>query len=163
MNIPIDWQSRAFRARDGTTSSKLATTFVPQGPCGWELSCNSDPRAKADQDYRNRVDEALGRDLGQLTYVAVTARDWNGAAGWAAEKTAECKFKEVRAYDSNSLEHWLLDAPAVGLWLAEQIGKRILGVTDVANAGDAQERVTSRDPTNKSAGNGERAGSVGGG
>src|SRR5262249_16768148 len=55
------------------------------------------------------------------------------ATNWAEEKTGEGKFKEVRAYDSNSLEHWLLDAPAVGLWLAEQIGRRIQGVTDVAN------------------------------
>jgi hypothetical protein len=38
----------------------------------------------------------------------------------------------IRAYDSSILAQWLLDAPAVGLWLAEQIGKRIQGVTDVA-------------------------------
>jgi hypothetical protein len=77
------------------------------------------------------VDEALGKDLGQLTYIALTARDWNGAADWASEKTAEGKFREVRAYDSNSLEHWLLEAPAVGLWLVEQIGLPVQGVCDV--------------------------------
>src|SRR6516165_1502520 len=74
---------------DGTTLTKTATAYVPQGPSVWELSCNRDPRAKGDQDYRNRVDEALGKDLGQLTYIALTARDWNGAADWASEKTAE--------------------------------------------------------------------------
>jgi hypothetical protein len=76
---------------------------------------------------------AESQDLGRLTYVAVTARDWDQAATWAQEKTPEGKFKEVRAYDSNDLEHWLVNAPAVGLWFAEQIGKRIQGVTEVDN------------------------------
>ena len=117
---------------DGTTSTKIATTHVPQGLCVWELSCERECRGKAERDYRDRVGKVQGKDLRQVTYVAVTACDWNGAANWAEEKTAEGNFKEVRAYDSNSLEHWLLDAPAVGLWLAEQIGTHIKGVSDVA-------------------------------
>jgi len=142
------------RGYDGTTSAKVATTFVRQGISGWELSCDSDPRGKANQDYKNRVDNAQDRDLSQLAYVAVTARDWNGAASWAAEKTAEGRFREVRAYDSNTLEHWLLDAPAVGLWLAEQIGKPIQGVNDVATywrnvLGTPQILLTNRQGTTK--------------
>ena len=123
------------RGYDGMTSTDIRTTHVPRGRCAgrcaWELSCQANPKQKAERDYMNRVDEAQNQDLSQLTFFAVTARDWNGAARWADKKTAEGKFKEVWAYDSNSLEHWLLDAPAVGLWLAEQIGKPIQGVTDV--------------------------------
>src|SRR5260221_1549320 len=115
---------------DGTTLTDIKTTHVPLGLCVWELSCEDRPRQKADQDYRKRLEDRQDEDLSQLTYFAITARDWNEAAAWAEERTAEAKFKEVRAYDSNSLEHWLLDAPAVGLWLAEQIGKRIQGVAD---------------------------------
>jgi hypothetical protein len=98
---------------DGMTSTDIRTTHVPRGRCAWKLSCQANPKQKAERDYRNRVDEAQNQDLSQLTFFAVTARDWNGAARWADKKTAEGKFKEVWAYDSNSLEHWLLDAPAV--------------------------------------------------
>jgi len=118
---------------DGRTLTDKSTTHVPQGLCGWELSCDGDPARKAERDYRKRLEDAEKWDIGQLTHIAVTARDWTRAATWAAEKTAEGKFKQVRAYDSNDLEHWLLRAPAVGLWLAEQIGTRLQGVSDVGD------------------------------
>jgi hypothetical protein len=116
---------------DGRTSTDRSTTHVPPGLCVWELSCETNPARKAQRDYENRIRAGENEDLSQVTYAAVTARDWNGAATWAEERTAEGKFKEVRAYDSNDLEHWLLDAPAVGLWLAEQVGKRIQGTKDI--------------------------------
>src|SRR5271166_2943036 len=96
---------------DGRTSTDIRTTYVPQGLCFWELSCETNPAGKAERDYETRVQAAKNEDLSQVTYVAVTARDWNGAGKWVEEKTAGGKFKEVRAYDSNDLEHWLLDAP----------------------------------------------------
>jgi hypothetical protein len=61
-------------------------------------------------------------------------KEWSSQ--WAEGKTAEGQFEEVRAYDSNDLEHWLLDAPAVGLWLTEQIGKRIQGQRTSALIGE---------------------------
>jgi hypothetical protein len=117
---------------DGTTLIDIERTHVPKGLCYWELSCQGNPARKAQSDYETRVQAAQDEDLSQVTYFAITARDWNGAVQWAQAKTAEAKFKEVRAYDSSILAQWLLDAPAVGLWLAEQIGKGIQGVTDVA-------------------------------
>lgn len=118
---------------DGRTLTDINTPHVPQGLCAWELSCDGNPERKAERDYRKRLKDAQNWDISQLTYIAVTARDWTGAATWAGEKTAEGKFKQVRAYDSNDLEHWLLRAPAVGLWLAEQIGNRTQGVSGVGD------------------------------
>jgi hypothetical protein len=58
------------------------------------LSCDANAEAKAERDYKNRIKGAADTDLHDLTYLAVTARDWNGAAVWAVNKTAEGKFKE---------------------------------------------------------------------
>jgi hypothetical protein len=118
---------------DGHTLTDISTTHVPQGLCAWELSCDGNPGRKAERDYSKRLEDVENQDVSLLTYIAVTARDWAGASTWAAEKTAEGKFKQVRAYDSNDLEHWLLRAPPVGLWLAEQIGNRIQGVSGVGD------------------------------
>jgi hypothetical protein len=116
---------------DGRTLTDIPTPFVPSGKCVWELSCDGNPRRKADEDYNKRLEEIQEQGTRGISYIAVTARDWIGAADWAEQRTAEGKFKEVRAYDSSRLEQWLLCAPAVSLWLAEQLGKRTHGVTTV--------------------------------
>ena len=40
-------------------------------------------------------------------------------------------WKEVRVYDSASLEEWLEQSPAVDAWLAGMLGKKPTGVTTV--------------------------------
>jgi hypothetical protein len=97
-------------------------------------------------------------DISQATFVAVTARDWHSkkAAGsksrkgkvakkgstkaappgqgreqWEQARSKEKRFKQVIAYDSSGLEQWIRESPGVGLWLANQMGKRIAGVIDV--------------------------------
>src|SRR5207249_2268337 len=42
---------------------------------------------------------------------------------WAQEKQADGIWREVRAYDADDLEAWLVQAPAVGAWLARQMDK----------------------------------------
>jgi hypothetical protein len=116
---------------DGVTLTNVPHTHVPEGMCVWELSCDGDPKGKAEEDYKKRLQNPENQDLSQLTYFAITARDWNGAASWATKKNKEGKFKEVRAYDSNNLVQWMLDTPAVGFWFAEQIGKEVRGAVDV--------------------------------
>src|SRR6266481_4283075 len=74
---------------DGRTSTDRSTTHVPHGLCVWELSCETNPARKAQRDYENRIRARENADLSQVTYAAVTARDWNGAAKWAEERTAE--------------------------------------------------------------------------
>ena len=52
---------------------------------------------------------------------------------WAKAKSGEQVFKKVEAYDSSRLEQWIREAPAVGLWLAKQMGMPAKGVTDVTS------------------------------
>jgi hypothetical protein len=114
---------------DGTTLVTTGTPFVPEGVGLWELGCKvNNPKGKANEDYQKRVSEherkasaGVTEDIKQATYIAVTPCDWQRGQVWADGRTKEGKFKEVRAYDSNRLEHWIYEAPAVGLWLAQEI------------------------------------------
>src|SRR5204863_9364808 len=67
----------------------------------------------------------------KTTFVFVTPRKWLKKAEWVAEKTKLKRWKEVRAYDSATLEEWLECAPAVDIWLARQLGLCPLGLIDV--------------------------------
>jgi hypothetical protein len=123
---------------DGTTATQENTPFVPEGVCLWEISCDANPNAKSQRDYEKRVEEHYKRraegeteNLSEATYVAVTARDWQDGKKWANERTKQSVFKEVRAYDSNSLEQWIQDAPAVGLWMMQITRGRCDGVWDL--------------------------------
>ena len=53
---------------------------------------------------------------------------------WAAAKRKEGHWADVRALDADDLVHWLETAPAVAQWLAQQIGRRPEGLTDLAEA-----------------------------
>lgn len=111
------------------------------------------------EEHENRVKAGETDDISQATFIAVTACDWHDKkpakkkkpakgkkgqkvapkktpapatmSGWAAARTKEKRFKEVIAYDSSRLEQWIREAPAVGLWLAKEMGKAIAGVVDV--------------------------------
>jgi hypothetical protein len=139
----IDFPSGAEVQRpgyDGTTVVTQGTPFVPNGVCFWELGCVvNNAKGKAQDDYDLRIEEHKKRvdkgeidNLTEATFVAVTAVDWQNGGSWAKDRTQEGYFKEVRAYDSNSLEHWLQDASAVSLWLAQEIHGRREGVIDLA-------------------------------
>lgn len=123
---------------DGTTVTSQGTTFVPEGVTFWELGTEERPQRKANEDYLNRIRIhdgliAAGKtdNIAESTYVAVTPRDWQKGSLWATECSEGTPYKRVLAYDSNQLEHWLYDAPAVSLWLAQQIHGKREGVTDV--------------------------------
>ena len=123
---------------DGTTVVTKATLYVPEGVAGWELGCDGNVKGKAESDYNNRIrqhDEKIKAggddDISQTTFIAVSALDWHRPEDWVADKVKERKFKDVRAYDSNRLEQWIWEAPAVGLWLAQEIFGHRDGVSDV--------------------------------
>jgi hypothetical protein len=139
----IDFPSGAEFQRpgyDGTTVVTQRTPFVPKGVCFWELGCDvNNPKVKAQSDYDKRIVEHQERiakgeteNLAEATYIAVTASDWQKGGDWVKDRNHDKVFLEVRAYDSNSLEHWIQDAPAVSLWLAQEIRGPLNGVIDLS-------------------------------
>ena len=149
-----DFASEAENHRqgfDGRTVVTPGSEFVPAGICLWEMGCDENPRAKAERDYTTRVTEHKERvasgeteDFTAASFTFVTPRDWHAKKGskgkgtrpeamadWANAKSGEKVFKQVCSLDSNRLEQWIREAPAVGLWLAKAMGKPVDGLDDV--------------------------------
>lgn len=111
------------RGPDGVLVADDANEYVPLGPSTWEFGTSRDPRRKANEDYANRTEGPLGFDTTDAAFIFVTPRPWDGHLKWAEEKTAEGRWREVRAYDAHDLEAWLQIAPAVHAWISRLAGK----------------------------------------
>ena len=107
---------------DGKVLAEDASLFVPSGFSAWELGTGSDPRAKANDDYNKRTGNPLGVDPHQTTFVFVTPRRWPGRDTWIEEKRAEGRWKNVMAFDAESLVQWLERAPVVAAWFGPVVG-----------------------------------------
>jgi transcriptional regulator with XRE-family HTH domain len=105
--------------------------FVPQGVSGWELSAEGGPTRKAKKDLAKRQKNPPQVTTRKTTFIFVTPRKYQKKAEWVEEKTKLKRWKEVRFYDSASLEEWLECAPAVDIWLARQLGLCPDGIIDV--------------------------------
>lgn len=124
---------------DGVTNSSVSTPFVPQGTAYWELGCEVGKcKGKAQRDYDNRIREHNKRvadgeadQIHEATFIAVTALNWPSRAKWVRARSNDNLFAGVRAYDSNDIEHWLYQAPATALWLAEKIHGRRDGLVSL--------------------------------
>jgi hypothetical protein len=127
---------------DGITTADTGTAFVPSGAAAWELSVEKGVGAKANKDYESRTANPLELNPAATAFVFVTARTWRNKRKWAAERTAEGNWREVRAYDAHSLEQWLDLAPGVALWLSEHLGKAALGARDLRTFFDEWSRAT---------------------
>ena len=117
INFPADEETHR-PGYDGETKSKIGNAKVPQGATYWEMGANIDVVTKLNGDYDKRIKKRGHGDFSQATYVAVTPRDFQNKAEWAAQKNLLRQWREVRVYDSDDLEHWIELAPAVGSWLA---------------------------------------------
>jgi transcriptional regulator with XRE-family HTH domain len=110
---------------DGVTHSDHASTYVPLGSAGWEISNQrNNIGQKVTEDYRKRTDKPDPLDRRQGTYIFVTPRHWPQKAEWIKARLAEGDWHDVRVYDADDLVHWIEQTPAVGLWLATRLGKR---------------------------------------
>lgn len=107
---------------DGKVLAEEASPFVPAGFSAWELGTGHDPHAKANDDYAKRTGNPLGVDPRQAIFIFATPRRWPGRDAWVAEKRAEGRWKDVVAFDAESLVQWLESAPAVAAWLAPVLG-----------------------------------------
>jgi transcriptional regulator with XRE-family HTH domain len=115
---------------DGLATTLGRDEFVPQGLSVWEMGVDKDPSRKANSDFMKRLKKAAGITKRKTTFIFVTPRKWQTKADWAKKKTVLNHWKEVRVYDSATLEEWLERAPAVDAWLARQLGVRPDGVLD---------------------------------
>ena len=118
-----------------------ATSYVPAGRSYWEVSTQSNPPKKAEQDYQNRLAEA-DKDA---SIVFVTARAWESKSRtpWVRQKNIERKWREVRTLDSSDLEEWLEGEPAVAYWFGGLLGVRHPGIQPLEEFWD-ELRVTPR-------------------
>ena len=106
---------------DGWVESDSATSWVPEGRSGWELSGDARPRAKAERDYRARLKMLSPAERADCTFVFVTSRNWAGKVEWERGKAAAEDWKAVRALDASDLEQWLEETTAPRIWLAHEL------------------------------------------
>jgi len=116
---------------DGLVEASGDAEFVPQGVSAWEMGTDKDPKKKAEADFAKRQKRSPGVMKRKSTFVFVTPRKWQKKAEWVEEKAKPKSWREVRVYDSASLEEWLECAPAVDVWLARQLGLCPPGLIDV--------------------------------
>ena len=117
---------------------------VPGGASGWEIGCQRhNPRGKADDDYQKRVDDPLGLEPSETTFVFVTPRRWPAKTKWAATRREEGHWRDVTVIDADDLVHWLELHPDVGHWLAVKIGKRPQGLSELSEHWDRWSLATN--------------------
>ncbi|MGF9663194.1 hypothetical protein AAIH25_15155 [Arthrobacter crystallopoietes] len=102
--------------------SSNATAWVPDGLSVWELSVNSSPNTKADEDYSKRTGTPDGTPLSDCTYVEAILRPWTARAAWSAGKRSDDVWRDVRALGLDDIETWLEAAPITWAWLSEELG-----------------------------------------
>lgn len=113
--------------------------FVPAGRSFWEIGTSTRVREKATEDYTGLV-SAIPADLradSTFTFVSPlsAARSWehtwkaDAQASWLSERTKAREWKDVRVIDGTKLVDWVLQFPAVELWLRRRIeGPAITGL-----------------------------------
>ncbi|MCL6422721.1 hypothetical protein Bequi_04855 [Brachybacterium sp. JHP9] len=107
---------------DGSVRTAEATAWVADGLSVWELSVNSSPNTKADDDYSKRTDTPDGAPTSDCTYVEAILRPWTARARWATGKRSEKVWKDVKALGLDDIETWLEAAPITWAWLSEELG-----------------------------------------
>jgi hypothetical protein len=125
--IEITMPARAAGVRqrgwDGLVRSDVRDPHVPLGLSGWELGTGQLARDKAQRDYRNRIRHPCGVDHATATFVAVTARLWDGRKIWRDARRKHGVWADVRIYDATDLELWMERAPSAHVRISEMLGR----------------------------------------
>lgn len=116
---------------DGVVRSREATAFIPDGLSGWELSVDKNVAKKASDDYEKRVASPDGAPTASCAYIAVSLRGWKNRSQWAAERSKQSRWREVRALGLDEIDAWLESAPVTHAWISEQLGLAPHGMTTV--------------------------------
>lgn len=107
---------------DGILEVSEGNEYIPEGFSVWEMGCDKDVKGKADRDYEKRKENLLGVKPSETTYVFVSPRPWTKNKKWCDEKRKDGFWKDVRGYNAANLEEWIEQAPAVGIWLGQNLG-----------------------------------------
>ena len=99
---------------DGQVETRKLDAFVPEGTSGWELGCGADFKKKAEEDFKSRTKNSSGFDKSETTFIFVTPRKWQDKGKWCQAKRKLGIWKDVRVYDSATIEEWL---KARWLWM----------------------------------------------
>ena len=112
---------------DGVVATDRATVEVPAGISVWELSVAKSIKRKLGEDYPKRLAGPAGHTTADATYVQLILRPWKDASAWAAKRSKEGRWKQVRALNLDDVRGWLDRAPATAGWLASRLGKDVPG------------------------------------
>jgi transcriptional regulator with XRE-family HTH domain len=127
---------------DGLVHAAQASPFVPHGLSVWEVSTESTSLRKATADLAKRSQQRLAFDKGEATFIFVTPRRVPNKRAWEDKHRQAGIWKDVRLYDSFILEQWLETAPAVDVWLANELGLRPKGLSGVDSYWQVLQHVT---------------------
>jgi hypothetical protein len=119
---------------DAKVEAELGNAWVPQGLSVWELGTNEAVTSKANSDYATRTADPLGVNPAEAVFIFVTPRRWSRRDSWATTRRAEGVWKDVRAYDADTLEGWLEVTPAVHTWVTRLLGRDPSDVNDIESA-----------------------------
>ncbi|QMU75973.1 hypothetical protein GXW83_09720 [Streptacidiphilus sp. PB12-B1b] len=119
---------------DGQADAVHGNAWVPGGKSVWEMGTNEDVTTKADADYAARTDDPQGVLPSEATFIFVSPRRWPQRDDWAATKRGEKIWKDVRAYDADTLEAWLDSTPAVHVRVTKMLGRDPDGASDLSAA-----------------------------
>src|SRR3546814_7445175 len=79
-----------------------------------------------------------------MTFVFVTAQNWQGKEAWVAKQRSLGQWRDVRAYDAVDLEQWLERSATTQLWFARELGRSLDGIVPVAACWRRWTESTSR-------------------
>lgn len=128
---------------DGRCEVDGESRFIPDGISVWEFTAQADNiTTKANKDYKKRTSDPLDEVPAETTFVFVTLQRWRGKSAWVANKRAECKWRDVRAYDADDLVHWLEMAPAVAIYLSRRMNQRSALLRDLDEVWDEWAKAT---------------------
>src|SRR5437773_9007565 len=67
---------------DGETKCECGDAKVPAGISYWELGTTAGVKTKLDEDYEKRIKDRGTGDFDKVTYIAVTAHDYQKKDDW---------------------------------------------------------------------------------
>ena len=119
-----------LRGYDGLTDNLEKTAWISEGESYWEISCEKDPRNKAEKDFKKRTSQLSSKEKKMSSFVFVTTRRWGlkSKDKWIREKNKTKEWKYVKAIDASGLASWLDYAYSTNLWLNDLLGKSTQGL-----------------------------------